>query len=93
MDPGSVTDLVVVCERGTVTRIEKSLDVRQGGAAGMILYNPSHQDLFTDNFWIPTVMLEGPEPANTLLSFLDAHTERPCHMDDRRTRLRSTPTR
>ncbi len=71
MDPGSVTNLVVVCERGTVTRIEKSLDVRRGGAAGMILYNPSHQDLFTDNFWIPTVMLEGPEPANTLLSFLE----------------------
>ena len=75
MDPGSVTNLVVVCERGTVTRIEKSLDVRRGGAAGMILYNPSHQDLFTDNFWIPTVMLEGPEPANTLLSFLDAHEQ------------------
>jgi subtilisin family serine protease len=73
MDPGSVAHLVVVCERGTVTRIEKSLDVRRGGAAGMILYNPSHQDLFTDNFWIPTVMLEGPEPANTLRSFLSAH--------------------
>lgn len=41
----------------------------------MILYNPAHQDLFTDNFWIPTVMVEGPEPAETLLSFLDAHTE------------------
>jgi subtilisin family serine protease len=73
MDHGSVTNLVVVCERGTVTRIEKSLHLRQGGAAGMILYNPAHQDLFTDNFWIPTVMLEGPEPADTLLSFLDAH--------------------
>jgi subtilisin family serine protease len=73
MAPGSVKGLVVVCERGTVTRIEKSIDVRRGGAAGMILYNPSHQDLFTDNFWIPTVMLEGPEPANTLRSFLDAH--------------------
>ena len=73
MDPGSVANLVVVCERGIVTRIEKSLAVRQGGAAGMILYNPSHQDLFTDNFWIPTVMLEGPEPANTLLAFLGAH--------------------
>ena len=39
----------------------------------MILYNPTHEDLFTDNFWIPTVMLEGPEPADTLLSFLGAH--------------------
>jgi subtilisin family serine protease len=73
MDPSSVTNLVLVCERGTVTRIEKSFNVRRGGAAGMILYNPTHQDLFTDNFWIPTVMLEGPEPANTLLSFLGSH--------------------
>ena len=73
MDPGSVTDRVVVCERGTVRMVEKSFDVRRGGAAGMILYNPTHQDLFTDNFWLPTVMLEGPEPANTLLSFLGAH--------------------
>ena len=41
--------------------------------------HPSHQDLFTDNFWIPTVMLEGPEPANTLLSFLDAHAQSAPH--------------
>lgn len=73
MTPGSVTNMVVVCERGIVRRIEKSFNVRKGGAAGMILYNPAHEDLFTDNFWIPTVMLEGPEPAATLLSFLDAH--------------------
>jgi subtilisin family serine protease len=74
MAPGSVTDQVVVCARGMDTRVEKSFNVRGGGAAGMILYNPTHQDLFTDNFWIPTVMLEGPEPATTLLSFLDSHT-------------------
>lgn len=73
MDPGSVANRVVVCERGMVRRIEKSFNVRKGGAAGMILYNATHQDLFTDNFWIPTVMLEGPEPAATLLSFIDAH--------------------
>jgi hypothetical protein len=87
-----VANLVVVCERGTVTRIEKSLDVRRGGAAGMILYNPSHEDLFTDNFWIPTVMLEGPEPANTLLSFLSAHEQVGATWETAR-RLRSTPTR
>ena len=68
------------------------MNVRRGGAAGMILYNPTHQDLFTDNFWIPTVMLDGPEPANTLLAFLESHagvvstwiTGQP---------LRTTPTR
>ena len=39
----------------------------------MILYNPTHQDLFTDNFWVPTVMLDGPEPADTLPPFLRSH--------------------
>ena len=73
MAPGTVSHRVVVCERGGNGRNEKSFNVAQGGAAGMILYNPTHQDLFTDNFWIPTVMLEGPEPANTLLTFLDSH--------------------
>ncbi|MEO8424351.1 MAG: S8 family serine peptidase [Actinomycetota bacterium] len=73
MQPGMATDKVVVCERGISVRTAKSLNVSRGGAAGMILYNPTHQDLFTDNFWIPTVMLDGPEPADSLLAFLDAH--------------------
>jgi subtilisin family serine protease len=73
MDPGTVTDRVVVCARGKVPRVEKSWNVRRGGGAGMILFNPTHEDLFTDNFWIPTVMLDGPEPANTLLAFLGSH--------------------
>ncbi|MGZ8652603.1 MAG: S8 family serine peptidase, partial [Actinomycetota bacterium] len=73
MAPGSVAGLVVVCERGVSGRNVKSFNAAAGGAAGMILYNPTHQDLFTDNFWIPTVMLEGPEPANSLLAFLAAN--------------------
>ncbi len=75
MDPGMATGDVVVCERGVSGRNVKSLNVSDGGAAGMILYNPTHQDLFTDNFWIPTVMLDGPEPANSLLAFLGAHPD------------------
>ena len=43
----------MVCERGTVTRIEKSSMSDRAAGAGMILYNPSHEDLLTDNFWIP----------------------------------------
>ena len=71
---GSLTGKVVVCERGGNGRNEKSFNAAQGGAAGMILYNPTLQNLFTDNFWIPTVMLEGPEPAADLLAFLSSHT-------------------
>ena len=70
---GSVTGKVVVCERGVNGRAEKGFNALQGGAAGMILYNPTHQNLFTDNHWLPSVMLEGPEPANTMVAFLNGH--------------------
>ena len=73
MDRETVADRVVVCARGNVPRVEKSLNVRHGGGVGMILFNPTHDDLYTDNFWIPTVMLDGPDPANTLLAFLGSH--------------------
>ena len=29
----------------------------QGGAAGMVLYNPAPADIETDNHWLPTVHL------------------------------------
>ncbi len=73
--PGSATGKVVVCQRGGVGgRNLKSFDVLQGGAVGMILYNPTRQDLFTDNFWVPTIMIEGPSPAAEMLAFLGSHT-------------------
>jgi hypothetical protein len=74
--PGSADGLVVVCSRGGgIGRNQKASNVDQGGAAGMILYNPTHQDLFTDPFWVPTVMLDGPEPAGALVAFLEAHDD------------------
>ena len=38
-------------------RVEKGFNVLQGGAAGMILYNPTLADIETDNHWLPTVHL------------------------------------
>ncbi len=70
---GSVTGKVVVCERGVIGRNEKSFNVLQGGAAGMILYNPTLQSLFTDNFWVPSVMIEGRQPAARMLAFIRSH--------------------
>ena len=75
---GSVTGKVVVCERGgtvngtAVGRIQKGFDVLQGGAVGMILYNPSASDTETDNHFLPAIHLEGPN--TDLLAFLGAHT-------------------
>jgi len=72
---GAATGKIVVCKRGLVAgRAATSFNVKQAGGVGEILYNPTRQNLFTDNFWVRTVMLEGPEPANTLLAFLAAHS-------------------
>jgi subtilisin family serine protease len=78
---GSVTDKIVLCKRGNPEgRNDSSYRVLQGGGAGMIIYNPTHQDLFTDNFWIPTVMLDtgpttaAPADAQAALTFINTHS-------------------
>ena len=44
----------------------------KGGAAGMILYNPTLADVETDNHWLPAVHLaDGAE----FLAFMDAHPD------------------
>ncbi|GAA1610351.1 S8 family serine peptidase [Catellatospora bangladeshensis] len=67
---GLFTGKIVVCERGGNPRVEKGWNVLQGGALGMVLYNPELQDVETDNHWLPTVHL----PDAALLEFLDANT-------------------
>ena len=40
-------------------RVDKSFSVFNAGGKGMILYNASDDDnLFTDNFWVPTVHID-----------------------------------
>ncbi len=79
--PGSVAGEIVVCARGNQAgRAASSYEVLGGGAAGMILYNPTHQDLFTDNFWVPTIMLDGgttpqiPHDTDRFLTFMNGHS-------------------
>ena len=55
--PGTFTGKIVACQRGTNARVEKGFNVLQGGAAGMVLYNPTLADVETDNHWLPTVHL------------------------------------
>ena len=56
-DPGTFTGMIVACQRGVVARVDKGYNVLQGGAAGMILFNPALADVETDNHWLPTVHL------------------------------------
>ena len=54
---GASTGKIVVCQRGP-GRILKSNVVANGGGAGMLLYNATRLNEFTDNHWVPTVHLE-----------------------------------
>jgi subtilisin family serine protease len=76
LDPfpaGTFAGEIVICRRGTNARVAKGFNVAEGGAGGMILYNPSLQGLATDNHFIPSVHLEVDSGAE-LLDFMAAHT-------------------
>jgi len=67
---GLFTGKIVACERGGNGRVEKGYAVLQGGAAGMVLYNPTLQDTETDTHWLPTVHLaDGAD----FVAFMAAH--------------------
>lgn len=70
--PGSFAGQIVVCDRGINARVNKSFNVSQGGAAGMILRNLALQGLNTDNHFIPSVHIDGPD--TQLGPFLSSHT-------------------
>lgn len=54
---GTFDGAIVACERGVNARVEKGYNVLQGGAVGMILYNPTLMDTVSDNHWLPAVQL------------------------------------
>ena len=69
--PGTFTGKIVACKRGgDIARVDKGYNVLQGGAVGMILYNPTLADVETDNHWLPTVHLAD---GTAFLAFLTAH--------------------
>ena len=76
--PNAAAGKVVVCRR-TPGRNAKAFNVRQAGGVGMILYNRGapednpFEPLFTDNFWVPTIAIQGPQPSGSFLAFLAAH--------------------
>jgi hypothetical protein len=75
LPPGSVTGQVVVCI-GTFSRNLRAYNVMQGGGAGMLLVvpPPGPGNEFTDNYWVPTVHFNSPDPGIDLLDFVDTHT-------------------
>lgn len=70
---GTFSGQIVLCRRGVIARVEKSFNVAEGGASGMLLYNPTLQGLATDNHFIPSVHLEN-DSGDALLAFMSAHS-------------------
>ncbi|HEY0639275.1 MAG TPA: S8 family serine peptidase [Pseudonocardiaceae bacterium] len=69
--PGTFTGKVVACQRGGNGRVDKGYNVLQGGAAGMVLYNPTLQDTQTDTHWLPAVQIAD---GTQFVAFMGSHT-------------------
>jgi subtilisin family serine protease len=63
LDPAKVAGKIVVCDRGTNARVDKSLAVYEAGGVGMILLNPSNNSLNADFHSVPTVHLQNTDAA------------------------------
>jgi subtilisin family serine protease len=68
---GIFVGVIVACERGVNARVEKGFNVLQGGAEGMILFNPALSDTASDNHWLPAVHLAD---GTDFVAFMTSHT-------------------
>jgi hypothetical protein len=68
--PGTFTGKIVACQRGGNNRVDKGFNVLQGGAVGMVLYNPTLADVETDTHWLPAVHLAD---GTTFVAFMNSH--------------------
>jgi subtilisin family serine protease len=58
LDPLKVAGKIVLCDRGTTARVNKSLAVKEAGGVGMVLVNTSNNSLNADLHSIPSVHLQ-----------------------------------
>ena len=58
LDPALVTGSMVVCDRGVIARIEKSLAVQEAGGLGMILANTSPNSINADLHFVPSIHVD-----------------------------------
>jgi len=58
LDPAKVTGKIVLCQRGTNARVDKSRAVQQAGGAGMIMFNPSPNTTDADFHFVPSIHVD-----------------------------------
>ena len=79
---GSLAGKIVLCNRGNPAgRADSGFRALQGNAAGMILANVGHQDLFTDLHWLPAIMVDDgmwqgvQQPGTAVRTFVGTHPD------------------
>ena len=58
LDPAKVAGKIIVCDRGTNDRTEKSREVQRAGGVGMVLTNTTPNSLNADVHFVPTVHVD-----------------------------------
>jgi subtilisin family serine protease len=71
LDPAKVKGRIVLCERGTSARLDKSAEVKRAGGIGMILVNPTPNSVDLDAHSIPAVAVDA-DGYDTLVSYAAA---------------------
>jgi hypothetical protein len=62
---------IVACQRGVNARVEKGFNVLQGGAEGMVLFNPALADVETDTHWLSAIHLAD---GTSFVAFMNGHS-------------------
>ncbi len=59
LDPSEVDGAIVLCRRGAIARVAKSLAVLEAGGVGMVMYeNTDDDNLFSDTHFVPSVSVD-----------------------------------
>lgn len=58
LDPTVVTGKIVLCDRGVIARVDKSLAVLQAGGVGMVMVNIGISSINADFHFVPSVHLQ-----------------------------------
>ncbi|MBA3619651.1 MAG: S8 family serine peptidase [Acidothermales bacterium] len=75
LDPAKASGKIVICDRGSIARADKSIAVREADGAGMILANTSPSSLNADLHVVPSVHVD--EVAGQEIKDYQANTANP----------------
>lgn len=82
LDSALVSGKMVLCDRGVIARVDKSLAVSQAGGSAMILANTSPSSLNADLHYVPSVHVDETAGA-AIRTYIDTETEPTAYLTPR----------